>query len=463
MEPEPNSEGVPERHLSVTDAVSIIVGIVLGAGIFGFPPLVAGATGEAWAMLAAWAAGGLLCFCGALVYAELATTYPQVGGEVVYLRRGLGRPVSFLFVWSRATVIQTGSIAAAAYVFGIYMARLVGLHDPAAEASGINPAPTILAAAAVIVLAACNAIGLRAGRWAQNTLTATKVLGLVAVIAVGLLLADPAPPVLAQPAGEPGLAGFGFAMIFVLYTFGGWSESAYVAGEQRGGPRHMLTTLVVSLALLTGLYLLANLAYLRVLGMKGMAGSRAVAADVVAAALGRWGGAGVSLLVAVSALGSIDGCIFTGARAVCGGGMNHRVLAPLAKWHPRLRTPIRAIVVQAALTVVLILLPALTPGLREALGRDLEAAVAYTAPVFWLFLMLVGIAALILRLRDPARPRPFRVPLAPLIVGVFCLTCGYMLVRAVMYKTVSPIVGLCVLAAGLPLYLLDRALARRAD
>jgi amino acid transporter len=431
------------------------VGIIVGAGIFGLPPLVAGASPSAGAMIGLWAAGGALCLCGALTYAELTTAYPDVGGEYVFLRRAFGPTVGFLFVWSRATVIQTGSIAAVAYVFGLYASRLAHLGPPA---------PMIGAAAAVVVLTACNALGVRAGKWTQNVLTVAKVGGVVAVAAVGLVLAGPAPaapPATEAPARAWTWQGLGFAMIFVLFTFGGWNEAAYVAGELRRRRRTMLAVLLASLGLVTALYLGVNLAYLRALGLEGMAESKAVAAETAAAAFGEAGAAAVGVLVAVSALGAVDGCIFTGSRAICALGGDFPVFGRLGRWHPRFGTPVGAMLVQGTIALVLVLLPGMGRRLRDLLGSDLEAAVSYTAPVFWAFLLLTGVSVFVLRRRDPDRRRPLRVPLAPLTVGVFCLTSGYMLYRSILYRTASPLVGLAVLLAGLPVLALSR-IGRRA-
>ncbi|HOD84138.1 MAG: Serine/threonine exchanger SteT [Planctomycetes bacterium ADurb.Bin126] len=434
------------RHLSVFDAVCLIVGIVVGAGIFALPSLVAMGAGPARAVMLAWVIGGFICLCGAMVYGELATTYGSVGGEYGFLHRAYGPGVSFLFAWARASVIQSGTIAATGYIFGIYAARLAGLGAPA---------PMLLALGAVAVLAACNVAGLRLGAWTQNVLTAAKVVGVAGVIVLGLL-ACPVAAEQAPAAGKASLSGMGFALIFVLYTFGGWNEAAYVAGELRGQPRAMLKVLGASISLITLLYLLVNLAYLRALGAGGVAASKAVAADVVALSLGSGGAAAVSLLVAISALGAIDGCIFTGARSLSAVGSDHPLLGRLGRWNERLGTPVTAIVAQSVIAAALIVVPNLSPQLRDWLGEDLEAAVAYTAPVFWTFLLLCGLSLFVLRAKDPHRERPFRTPRAPLTVGVLCLACLYMLYRSVLYKTWSPVVGLIVLGLGLIPYFASR-------
>lgn len=520
-----NSSHAPVRHMTVFDGICVIVGIVIGAGIFKAPSLVAMFAGSLHSMMAVWILGGLLCLCGALCYAELTMAYPRTGGEYVYLRRAFGGPVGFMFVWARSTVIQTGAIAAVAYVFGDYVASLTRWSDIALLGWTI-PASMVFALLATVGLTACNVVGLRAGAWTQNLLTMAKVAGLAAVVVVGLLAAThvvpPAEPsdapaavadrdaehdaarAVEEPASDPesqplpadmaALAGqadppaqtspaqpataaessedaastgsgfeFGFgmmglAMIFVLYTFGGWNESAYVAGEMRRR-RDMLWVLMGSMAVITALYLLVNLAYYRVLGIAGMAGSDAVAADAMMHISGDMGRIAVSLLVAVSALGALDGCIFTGSRAMSALGEDYTVFRPLARWSPRFRTPGNALALQGGLAAVLVILPAM-PGLRNALGPGFGTAVEYTAPAFWFFLLLTGIAVIVLRIRDPHVERPFRVPLLPVVLPLFCLMSGWMLYRSLDYRLGGAVVGVVVLLAGVPVYLLCR---RKAD
>ena len=434
----------PVRDLSWVDAVAVVMGIVIGSGIFITPALVAGNTTGLGTMLAAWLGGGILCFCGALSYAELATAYPHSGGEYVYLSRAYGKAVGFFFVWSRMTVIQTGSIAAAAYIFGRYANRLLPLGP-----SG----PLLYALGAAVVLTGMNAVGLRAGKWTQNLLTVTKVLGIVAIILVGAFVSPSVPPVPVEEAQTTSTPAFGLAMVFVLYTFGGWSEAAYVAGEVRQAQADMVRALVFSMFGLTALYVAINLAYFHILGFEGMRASDAIAADTVAATLGEPGSLAVSVLVAIAALGAVNGCIFTGGRAVWALGGDFRLFKSLARWNPRRNTPSNAILAQGVIVVVLILLPGLGPGFRAALGSGFEAAVEYTAPVFWTFLLLTSVAVFILRVKDRVIQRPFHVPLYPLTVILFSLMCAYMLYSSVAYTGAGALVGLGVLAAGVPFYL----------
>lgn len=445
--PERDSPAAPERHLGVLDAICIVVGIVIGSFIFFLGPfLVALNTTGPGTMLLAWVAGGFLCLCGALSYAELSTAYPKAGGEYSYISRAFGPEMSFLFVWARSTVIQTGSIAMLAYVFGKNMAQLAPI-----EALGPS-APMAYALLAIVALTALNVLGWKTGKWTQNLLTGAKVLGVLAIIAVGLIVAPAAAPA-AEPPDTSG-AAFGLAMVFVLITFGGWNEAAYVAGEVRNPKRNMIWVLLGSIAVLTGLYLTVNVAYLRTLGFAGLRGGPAVAATTLGRGVGEWGGTAITVLIAVSVLGAVNGCIFTGARAMYALGADYRAFSPLGRWNAQLGTPVIAIIVQSAIAIILVLLPNLGEGFKKAFGDEAQAMVEYTAPVFWLFMMLVGLTVFILRTWEPNVERPFRVPFFPVTVILFILMCGYMVYSSLAYTKAGALVGVGVLLAGVPLYLL---------
>jgi len=215
--------------------------------------------------------------------------------------------------------------------------------------------------------------------------------------------------------------------------------------------------------LITVVYVAVSGAYLHVLGFDAMGKTSAVAADAIAKVFGPAGGAAVSVLVAISALGAMNGCIFTGARSICGLGEDHRLFRALGRWSRRFGTPAAAILVQSAIAVVLILLPGLGGGLRERLGSGFEEAVTYTAPAFWAFFLLTGVAVFVLRVKEPDVERPFRVPLYPVTVVVFCGMCAWMLYRSLDYRALGAVVGVAVLLAGVPVYLVSRRKAKRAE
>jgi len=425
---------VPRPSLRVVDAMAIIVGTVVGAGIFRTPTLVAANAGSETAVLLAWVAGGVVSLIGALCYAELAATFPHPGGDYHYLGRALGRRLAFLFAWARISVIQTGSIALLAFVFGDY----------ASQFAPLGPLSTPLyAGLAVVVLTALNVAGVREGKTTQNVLTAAEVLGLVLVIAAGLLLPH-APRT--EGTGAAGTA-FGLVMVFVLLTYGGWNEAAYVSAEV-GGRRDIVRALVWSLLIVTALYVLVNYAYLRGLGMSGVAQSRAVASDLVERAMAG-GGRLVGLLIAVSALTSANAAIFTGARTAYALGRDVRTFSLLGRWRSGPGTPVNALLVQGVVALALVALGALT-------RNGFETMVEYTAPVFWLFFLLTGVSLFVLRRREPGAPRPFRVPLYPVTPLVFCATSAYLLYSSLAYTGVGALVGVAVLTVGAVVLALTR-------
>jgi basic amino acid/polyamine antiporter, APA family len=441
-------ESRPVPTLSLADAVAIIVGIVIGAGVFRTPSLVAANAPTESAVLLIWLAGGLVSLVGALCYAELATAYPHAGGDYHFLTRAYGRPLAFLYAWSRITVVQTGSVALLAFVFGDYASQLLplGAYSPA-----------VYAALAVVALTALNVVGVRQGTRTQNLLTAVEVSCLLIVIVAGLLWASPAPAADAAPAapaagGSPA-AAFGLAMVFVLLTYGGWNEAAYVSAEMRGARRQMAWALILSIGVITGLYLLVNVAYLRGLGLEGVAGSQAVAADLMRGAVGERGAQFVSLLIAVSALTSANATVITGARTNYALGRDFRVFGFLGRWHERANTPTNALVAQGLIALALVLL--------GTLARDgFATMVAFTAPVFWCFFLLTGLALIILRVREPDAPRPFRVPLYPLTPLIFCAVCVYMLQSSLAYTGRGALVSVALLLTGVPvLWLASRGQA----
>ena len=424
----------PKQTISVTDAIALIVGVVIGIGIFKTPSMIAANTGRNDVFLLAWLAGGVISVIGALCYAELAAAYPHTGGDYHYLTRAFGRKVGFLFVWSRMTVIQPGSIAMLAFVFGDYLSTILPLG------------PSFLyAALSVVILTALNLLGVQKGKWTQNLLTAIKVIGLLMVVLVGMMGSSSSTPMVpVHP--HPGTS-FGLAMVFVLLTFGGWNEAAYISAELHEVRRNMVRALLWGVGMITVIYLLINLAYLRGLGLKEMAQSEVVAADLMRRILGEGGAKLISLLIIVSALGAINACLFTGARTNYALGQDFSMFGFLGKWQERSNTPTNALLLVGAISLMWVLLGALA-------RKGFVAMVEYTAPVFWCFFLLAGLSLFVLRFKEPEISRPFRVPLYPLTPILFCFTCVYMLHSSVVYVGAGAFVGLAVLAAGALLLLL---------
>ena len=257
----------------------LTVGVVVGASVFETPAFVAGHVGSRGGVLGAWLLGGGVSLIGALCYAELASTYPHAGGAYHYLHRAFGDSLAFLFAWARLAVVQTGSIALLAFVVGDYASELWSL--------GPYSSP-LYAAGAVAGLTGLHAAGIRLGKGVQRGLTAATVVGVLVLAAAGLFLGSGAPSGGSSPAvggSAPG-GSFGMAMVFVLLTYGGWNEAAYVSAELRNVGRNMVRALLLSIGLITGLYMLVNVAYLRGLGVADMSGSDAVAAALMRATVG---------------------------------------------------------------------------------------------------------------------------------------------------------------------------------
>jgi amino acid transporter len=444
--------------LSLVDGISVVVGIVVGVSVYKAPGLVFEATGDPWSGLGMWLAGGALSFIGALCYAELAATYPRSGGDYVYLTRAYGPAAGFLFGWAQLVAVLTGSIGAMAYVYADYAQALFG------------GASVVHAVCVILALSGVNAIGLRWGRGTQNALNAVKILGLAALLLAGwIALPGPAPAELTPARG----GSYGFALILVLYAFGGWNDASYVASEVADPQRNVPRVLLLGTAGITLLYLLVNLSYLAGLGFDGARASAAPAADLLARAFGPWGGRVMSGLVMISALGAIQGLIFTGSRVYAAVGADHRAFRAIGKWSDVRGVPLRALLAQAGIAVGLVALVGTGAG-RSLLDAALSAAgggvlpwdrfgggfdtlVAATAPVFWVFFLMTGAAVPLLRSRDPSRARPFRVPLYPLPPLVFCASCLFMLASSVEYAGWLTLVGLIPLALGVPVYAWSRA------
>lgn len=458
--PAPESAAVTAR-LGVWDGVSIIIGIVIGVTIFKAPPLIFSNVSGPWQGIAAWGLGGVLSLIGALCYAELASTYPRSGGDYVYLTRAYGRLTGFLFGWAQLSVILTGSIGAMAYVFSDYAIEFWGGGATGASAWG-----AWYAAGAVALLTLVNGFGVLMSKRTQNLLTFAKVLGLAAILIAGLLATGSGVPAAARPMSGP---GFGFAMIFVLYAYGGWNDAAFVAADVRDPRRNISRVLLYGTAAIAGVYIAINAAFLAALGFEGVRASSAPATDILETTLGPWGAKGMGILVMVSALGAINGLIFTGSRIYTSVGADHRLFARLGRWHPRLGAPLWSLVTQAVFGLSMILgvgtetgrgwLDACMTGIGlsplpwERFGGGFDTLVAGTAPVFWLFFLLTGISLFVLRRKDRDLPRAFSVPLFPFVPIIFCLTSVYMLWSALDYARQLSAIGLVPLAIGVGLYL----------
>ena len=431
--------GQVRGHLSVVDGVAVLVGVVIGIGIFGFPPLVAQHAASPAIYMGLWLAGGVVMLMGALCYAELGSSYPHAGGEYHFLQRAWGSWVGVLFAWARGSVIQTGSIAAVAFIYGEYAQKLLSLGE-----HGV----VLHAALAVIALTLLNMVGIRESKRLQLLFTTLTVIAILGVIGAVVLVADPGTVVAASGSSSTAMGStagmLGMGMVFVLLTYGGWNEAAYLSGELRNPARDMSRVLLIGTAMVSLVYVLANLAYLWIFSLEGLRGTSAVGAELMTIVAGPGAAALLSLVVCLAALSTINATVLTGARVYYALGRDVPRLSMLAAWNDSGATPYRALLVQGVITLGLLAFGALA-------SNGIATMAAYTAPVFWLFMLLTALALIRLRRRDASRQRPFRVPFYPLIPLLFAATCAGLLWSSILYAGPGAIVGLLVLAAGLPL------------
>ncbi|MEI2415776.1 APC family permease [Orrella sp. JC864] len=430
--------------LSVLDGTAVLIGVVVGIGVFGFPPLVAAHAPTEQLYIGLWLAGGAVMLVGALCYAELGSAYPGAGGEYHYLCRAWGARTGMLFAWARGTVIQTGGIAAVAFIYGEYAQDLLPLWP------GTPYGPAVHAASAVAALTALNVLSTRRSKHLQIVLT-TLTLTALAVVAMAAFAAEPGS---GAPAGLPGaaparpdgnIAGMlGMGMVFVLLTFGGWNEAAYLSGELRNPQRDLVRVMVLGTLVVTACYLLINLGFLNLFGLEGLRDTHAVGAAVLRQVAGPDAAVVLSLLICATAGSTINACILTGGRIYYALGQDVPALRALGAWNPQSASPARALLLQGAITLALIAFGAW----RQ---EGVEAMVAYTAPVFWFFMMLTAAALWRLRVIEPQTPRPFKVPLYPLTPLLLVLVCAALTWSSILYAGAGAWVGVAVLALCLPL------------
>jgi amino acid transporter len=436
----PPRHDAPHQHLSLWDSTSIIVGIIIGSSIYCSTPLISRQVrGIGW-LVAVWAIGGLHTLIGALCYAEMATAYPKSGGDYVYLTEAFGRKLGFLFAWSQFWIIRPGSLGMFAFIYAQYANQVFPL--PA------EYHPLLLhAVGSIIVLSGINLLGVRTGKTTQNVLTAIKFVGLLAVIGFGLSNSTPAPSIATAPSNLP-LENLGVAMIFVLMAYSGWNEIAYVSAEVRNPQRNILRALVLGSVAVTAVYIAVNLAFVHALGLDGLRQSKTVAADVLRLSIGPQAGKVISVLICITALGGINGMVFTGARIFYAVGTDHRLFSWLGHWNSLTDTPARPMIIQAVVTVAMIL----GFGWNQEASSGFEDSVAFTSPTFWLFLYLVGHALFVFRARRIGPSITYRAPWYPVLPFLFCLSNAYMFFKsldfAILTTPWSTLASVAVLAAG---------------
>ena len=410
-----DSKKTPSRLLGAWQTSSVVVGMVVGAGIFRTASEVASNLNSPSAVLLAWALGGVFALAGALCYAELTTAFPHTGGDYRFLREAFGRTLAYIFAWSRFAIIFTASAAMLAFVATDYLAQLLPMA-PAVRAW--------LAAAIIIVLTAINLRGLQTSARTQVGLVTMDVVALLAIAAAALFLlaGDHSAPTAAP---REGAFNLGAALVFVMLAYGGFNDSATLSSEVRTS-RQMTQAMIGGMSLVTALYLLANWSYLSALGLEGLASSDAPAADVMRLAFGPAGEAAMVAAVGVAAIAILNALVIVGGRTLYAAAEDEAALARLAAWDSSRHVPPAAVVTQGAVALLLV-------GWGAWQGTGFAAMVDYMAPVYWLFLLLTGLALIRLRRTQPNVQRPYRVPLYPIVPLIFAAGCAYVLYSSVRY------------------------------
>jgi APA family basic amino acid/polyamine antiporter len=419
------------RRLTLADLVLIGAGGAIGSGIFRSPSQVAAALPSTAWDLAAWGLGGLLTLTGALTFAELGAAMPRAGGQYVWLSEAYGSLVGFLHGWAYFLVVATGAIAALAVVFAEYVGFFVPMGGLATRAVAIG---------ALAVLAVVNIVSVRAAANVGGALTVLKLAALSGIVVLGLLAgagaAADAHPV-AAPHADAAAAGMGAAMIGVLWSYGGWQHASFAAGEAQRPERNVPLAMILGTAIITTAYVLANVAYVRLLPPSVLRTSPHVASDAVQAAVGHLGGAAVAAAVAASAIGTAGIFTLTTPRvywAMAERGLFFRGVADL---HPVWRTPVRAIVLQTAWAMVLVV----------AWGT-FERIIGYVLFIDWIFFGLTGAAVFVMRRRDGGPPGGYRVPGYPLVPLAFVATSAWFVASTLRAQPVQAVAGAALLGVG---------------
>ena len=412
-----------------------VVGGIIGSGIFLNPAIVAARTRTPGLTIGVWILGGAIALLGAFCYGELGHRAPRAGGGYIYLRDAFGPLSGFLYGWALLLVMATGACAAVAVTFAHYTAALFSL-----PADAVVP----IAIAAIVLLSIVNYLGVGPGAVTQNIFTVLKLAALAALIVAGLML--PFEPATAAPLAQPAPSELplviGIALVPILFAYGGWQQTNFIAEEIVDAERTLPRALLLGTALVVAVYVLANLAYLRVLGVAGLAASEAPAAQVMESTLGPWGRRMISLGIAFSTFGFLNLVILVSPRVYQAMAADRVFFPWLAKLHPRFRTPGRAIMTQGLWAILLML--------TGTYGQLLD----YVVFGDWIFFGLTAATLFVYRRRDAgAQADGFRAPFFPVTPILFCAAALYVVLSSVWSAPRNAAIGVVLLLAGIPVFL----------
>ena len=445
-----------KRELGLFDSTMMMVGIVIGSGIFLITGIMANSLPSSGWILLAWVVGGLLTLAGALTYAELGAAMPQAGGQYVYLREAYGKLAGFLFGWVLYLVAMGGAIAAAAVGFATYLGYFFPTFSTsnilffATLPGGIDytlSAGQIVAALTIIGLSIINLVGVGLGKAVQNLFAVVKIGTIIAFIFFGLVLSGGGGLELSfettmPPSATSGslIVGFGLALVAVSWTFDGWHNVSYVAGEIRNPKRNLPLTLVMGTFLITALYFLMNVVYLIALPVDEMRGVSRIAEQAAGSLFGATSAGLISSAVLIATFGSLNGAIFVGARVYYAMAKDGVFFKRAANVHPRFKTPAFAISIQAVWCVLLAL---------SGSYEQLFTYVTFISLIFW----ISGTASVfVLRYKRPDLPRPYKTWGYPVVPLLFLLALFGILINTLINRPVESLLGLGFALVGLPVY-----------
>ena len=431
-----------KRSLGLVHATALVVGIIVGASIFVQPSAIAASVPQISAVNAVWIAAGILTLFGALIAAELSTAFPKAGGVYVFLSEAFSPGVAFLWGWAMFWTMHTGIIAAVATVFARYVGFFVDVGDV-----GLR----VIAVVAVIALSAINYLGVKQGSIVQTSLTIVKLVAVIGITVIAFALGPQT--TVANPQSlvpSPDSHAFIAAIVAGLFAFGGWHMVTYAAEETIDPERTLPRALVIGVVIVTACYLALNAAYFHVLPHDAIGKSTRVAADAAAAVVGPRGAAVVSLVVALSALGALNGIILAGPRVYLAMARDRVAPQWIGKIHETYSTPHRAILVQAAWAAVLV---------STGTYRALFTRVVYTE---WIFFALMAAGLIALRRRASYVPR-FRVPFHPVIPVLFIVASLYIVFDQIIARPGESLAGLALVLVGWPVYFLTLRKSRTSQ
>lgn len=438
----PQTEPGLLRRLGLFDATMIVMGGIIGSGIFINPYVVARQVNTPFLILGVWALGGLIALAAAFIWAELAALRPEVGGQYAYLREAFHPSVAFLYGWALLLVIQTGGMAAVAVTFARYFVELT--QAPVAD--------WFVAVLALASLTIINCFGVRSGSTVQSVLMVLKIVAIISLIVCGLLLAGPSraavsetPGLLGEPISFDLLTAVGAAMVPVLFAYGGWQTASFLAGEIREPKKNLPRGLIIGVTGVVILYLAVNVVCLRVLGTSGLAATTTPASDIMRLALGEAGARAIAAGIAISTLGFLSQGMLTAPRVYFAMAEDGLFFKAVGRLHPKTHVPIVAIALQGLLAIVI------------ALSGRYEQILNYVVSVDFIFFGLTAICIFVFRRRKQSHNTSetnaiTRVPGHPVTTGLFVVICWLVVINTVYKYPENTLIGLAILLAGIPAY-----------